>query len=762
MGISTGGLVSGLNTDEIIAQLVNLQRRPIQLLQQNQATFETRLSALLDVNIKLSGLQNAASSLNTADNFNTKSVSVSKASNGDTIVSATASSAAVTGSHTVKVSQLAQAHKIASQGFADQNTSPILDSGSFPSGGNFSFKVGAAGAVTNIAITTTTTLQDLRDAINTANAGVTASILNDGTATNPHRLILNSTSTGASQQITISTNVTTLNFTTNQIEAAAVGTTNSGSYTGTVTSSGTYTGTANKTFLLEIITGGTVPNARYKVSTDGGLTFDNNGGAGYTLSASAAAIGNNTEGVNIAFSDNGSSLTVGDRFSVDVFHPTLQKAQDAVVTVDNLTLVKPTNTLSDAIQGVTLTLVKADVATTVNLTVSSDTTSAKQKIDAFVSAYNDVITFLNDQQSFDPDLGEVNPLLGDFTIRSIQRTVQNVITGAVPGLKSGKLNLAHIGITSNSTTGLLSVDDAKLSSELSTNPTDVLKLFIGTGTPSHSAITFVSKTDKTQVGTYAVNLTTAPQRASFTSATQLQASGLGANELLTFTFTANATHTSPTVTSFTVSLSQNDTINTVVNTLNSSFATKGVALEASQSNGQLSITSKDYGADLKFTVVSDRAADTTSTGIGTTVLTRLGVNAAGSINGHTATGKGNTLTGLSGSPEQGLVLETTTTSTGSFGTITVSSGAADRLAQTLTGFLDTSTGVLKARQDSLQQQIDDLTTEIERKELRLLAEEERLRARFTSLEVLLGQFQAQSQFLTNQLSQLPGIASLGR
>jgi flagellar hook-associated protein 2 len=757
MGITASGLISGLKTDEIIAQLMDLERRPIQLLEQKQTKFETRLSSFLDVNIKLSSLKEAATALNDAQNFNTKTISVSKNASGETLATATASSTAATGNHTIQVSQLAQAHSLAAQGVADQDTTPVLDTVGFPSGGNFSFKVGAAGAVTNIAVTATTTLGQLRDAINNANAGVTATILNDGTATNPYRLVLTSSTTGSDRQIQITNNVTRLDFANRRIEGAVAAATNSGSYTGTVTSSGTYTGTSNKTFLLEIITGGTVGNARYKFSTDGGLTFNDNGGAGFALPTTPAAIGNNTEGVNIAFTDNGSSLSVGDRFTVDVFHPTLQKAQDAIVKVDNLTLVKPTNTIADAIQGVTLNLVKADASTPVNLSISTDATGAQKKIKDFVTAYNAVITFFNKQQSFDPKVGKANPLLGDFTISSVQHALQNTITGAVPGLTSGKLNLAQIGISSDRTTGELSIDDAKLSSMLSSDPTEVLKLFVGTGTPTHNAITLVSQTDKTHVGTYAINITTAPQHASFTSATQLQAAGLGAAELLTFSFTANATSSAPTTSSLSVNLAQNDTINTVVNKLNSAFATNNVALEASQTNGQLVIQSKAYGADIRFTVASDRAADTTSTGIGTTAHTLTGVNVAGSINNHTATGKGNTLTALAGTPEAGLVLSTTATTTGSFGTITVSSGVADRLKRTLTDLLDPTTGILKSRQDALQKNIDKLAEQIEGKEKDLGTKEERLRARFSSLEVLLGKFQSQSAFLTNQLGQLQNI-----
>jgi flagellar hook-associated protein 2 len=754
MGISADGLISGLNTADIISQLLALQRRPIEILQSSQKTFETRLAALLDVNVKVSSLKNAAAALNDPENFNTKTISVTKGSNNDDLVTATVNNAAVTGSHTIEVSQLAQAHKVASQGFTDENTTAVA-SGS----GKFSFKIGASGAVTTIDVTSTTKLQELRDAINSANAGVTASILNDGSSTNPYRLILNSNATGAANDITIVTNDTTLDFTNKQIEEAAVNSANSGSYTGTVTSSGTYTGTTNKSFLIEIMTAGTVDGtARYKVSTDGGVTFDDNGGLGYSVSATASAIGNNTEGVNIAFSNAG-TLSVGDQFSVDVFNPTLQEAQDAIVKIDTLTLVKSSNTITDAIQGVTLNLAKAETGKQVNLTVSASTSSASSKINEFVGAYNEVMDFLDSQQRYDPEVGIANPLLGDFTIRTLQQTIQNTITGIVPGLSSGKLNIAQVGITSDSNTGKLSVNDSELSAALSSNANDVLKLFVGTGTPSNSAITFSNKSDKTKIGAYPVFITTAAQKADFTSATQLQTTGLGSDELLTFTFSGNATSSTPTTTSFTVTLSQNDTINTVVSTLNSAFATENVALEASHDNGKLSIKSKDYGADLKFTVVSDQPASTTSTGIGQTVQTGIGVDIAGTINGHAGTGKGDALTGLSGSAEDGLIISSRTTSTGDFGTVTVSSGVADQLEQVLAGFLDPLNGVMKSRQDTIQNRIDQLSEQIAKKEEQLTRQEERLRAQFASLEVVLGQFKSQSDFLSNQLKNLPTISS---
>ena len=94
-------------------------------------------------------------------------------------------------------------------------------------------------------------------------------------------------------------------------------------------------------------------------------------GAGIVAASALTAIdgsGATNEGVQIGFGAAG-ALAVGDRFSVDVFNPQLQQAQDAVVKIDNTTITKSSNTITDAIQGVTLNLLQADSANGVNLSV---------------------------------------------------------------------------------------------------------------------------------------------------------------------------------------------------------------------------------------------------------------------------------------------------------------------------------------------------------------------------------------------------------
>jgi len=388
MGVASSlGLISGINYQDLVSKLISLERRPVTLLQNRKLDIQTKMGALDSLSIKLSSLKSASEALDDESMFNTKSIEVTS-SGTDTYLSATTTSGAAAGSYTVYVDQLAQAHKIASQGWADENSTAILDSGSYPSGGNFSFRIGDSGTFTDIQISTTTTLQELRDMINSADAGVSASILNDGTDTNPYRLVLTSDTTGASNDVQVTTNVTQLDFTNKLIEEATSDTTNSGTYTGSVTSNTTeyYTGTTNKSYIIETITAGAVGAgpARYKYSTDGGITWDDNSGSGYAFATSETAIGGNLENVKVTFTDSG-AMSVGDTFRVDVFNPTFNEAQDAVIRVDTLTLIKESNTISDVIDGVTLNLITADTSTANTVTVSQgDVSSAKSNIERFV------------------------------------------------------------------------------------------------------------------------------------------------------------------------------------------------------------------------------------------------------------------------------------------------------------------------------------------------------------------------------------------
>jgi len=763
------GLVSGIDIDSLISQIQDVQRRPIVQLQTRQATFQKQISSLFDVSSKLSTLLAVATSVNNPANFNTRTASVTKTSAGVSLLTATADSTATIGSYALTVQQLAQANKKASQGFVDQNTTAVASGD-----GTFKFKVGSSGTEYSATVSSATTLQGLRDAINSAGGSVTASIINDGTGSNPYRLVLAANSQGSANTITITNNDTTLDFTNKKVEAAYAFTTNS--FAGTVSSNAgnNYTGSTNKTFMVKIVTSGDAGVATYKYSIDGGINYLGANGAAYSGSNaittqgtltnyidSAVASNSTNEGVQIAFGSG--TLAADDTFTVDVFNPTFQSAQDAVVKIDNTTVTKSSNTITDAIQGVTLNLTQADTSNSVTLSVASDSAGLSEKIKNFVTAYNDVNKFLTDQFTFDPKVKKAGALLADSSVRAVQRLLKDVVSGSIPGLTSGKSNLSQIGITSDSKTGTLTVDDSKLSAAITSDPDGVRRLFLGLGTPTNSAISFSSLTAKTAAGTYGIELTVAPAKATLGGSgdatfQDLSTTGLTNAEVLSFTYSSNYTATSPTTTSFAVTLTAGSKINDVVSALNSAFATQKVGLSASNDSGRLKLTSTEYGKDIRFTVVSDQAGST-QTGIGAVGLTAQGTDIAGLINGHSATGKGKILTSSSGFGEEGLSISTESTTTGLFGTIAVSRGVGDRLAASLDAYTNPTSGIFIGKTNTLQGNVDRISQDITKINDRITREGDRLRGQLQRLEITLGKFQATSNFLTNQLSKLPTFSS---
>jgi len=773
MGITSSGLASGINFDQLIQQVQDSQRRPVVLLQARQATYQKEITAVLSVSTKLSTLLAVASSVNNPANFNTNTVAVGKTTLGASLLSATATSTAAKGTYAISVKQLAQAAKLAANGFVDQNATSVASGD-----GTVKFKVGNAGTEYSVTVSAGTTLQALRDAINAKAGSVTATIINDGTGSNPYRLVLAPNESGASSSITITNNDTTLDFTNKKVEAAYAFTGNS--FAGTITSNAgnNYTGSTNKTFLIQAVTGGAPGAATYKYSIDGGLTYLGYGGAAYngaagpatsgagiTAAVAATAIdgtGTTNEGVQIGFGATG-TLVAGDKFSVDVFAPTFQTGQDAVVVVDGTTYTKSSNTVTDLIQGVTLNLLQADTANGLILSVSSNASGATEKIKNFVSAYNEFNTFLNDQLNFNANSSQASALLGDATLRAIQKKLKDIVSGQIPGLTTGKANLSQIGITSNSKTGVLTVNEGTLSSAISSDPEGVQRLFLGIGTPSNSAITFVGLSATTSAGRYGLNITTAPQKALLGGATDatfqdLSTTGLTLAETLSFSYSGDYTATTPATTSFSATLSAGLKINDIVSTLNSTFATQKVSLSASNDSGKLKITSKDYGKDIRFTVVSDQAPlAVTQTGIGSVGLTAQGADIAGTINDHSAIGRGNVLKSNSGFREDGLVISTESASSGLFGTIAVTRGVGDQLVSSLAAYTDPTVGILTSKSKGLQGTVDRLKKDIEKFNARIEQDGERFRSQLIRLESLLGKFQATSNYLTNQLANLPKL-----
>jgi flagellar hook-associated protein 2 len=176
-------------------------------------------------------------------------------------------------------------------------------------------------------------------------------------------------------------------------------------------------------------------------------------------------------------------LTDADNSGLSVFDSatqltTLNAAVDAIIEVDGQTVTSSSNTIVDAIDGVTITALKEDVGV-YDLTVSTNTAIIKSNIELFVTNYSSLITYMNTVTAFDADAGTVGVLLGDSTIRSLSNQIRTKINETVTGISGQYTTLVDLGITSNAD-GTMKIDAAKLDTALTTNMDDVAELFSST------------------------------------------------------------------------------------------------------------------------------------------------------------------------------------------------------------------------------------------------------------------------------------------
>lgn len=159
----------------------------------------------------------------------------------------------------------------------------------------------------------------------------------------------------------------------------------------------------------------------------------------------------------------------------------VNQAQDADLLVNGLQIFSASNTVTDAIPGVSFTaLIDSDGLTDVTITVSEDYTNSVEKIIDFVNSYNQVVAEFKNQFAVDPTTGaSVGILSSDFTLQSIQSKLNESMLSRNYQLAGNEfLSLSEIGITLNSD-GYLEVDQSTLEDKLSEDVDSVARLFQG-------------------------------------------------------------------------------------------------------------------------------------------------------------------------------------------------------------------------------------------------------------------------------------------
>jgi flagellar hook-associated protein 2 len=188
--IQSLGAGSGLFTNDLVNQLVQVERAPAETrLNRQEAEAQAQISAFGKIRSALEGLKESMEALSSPDSMKAYTPS---SSNEDVVGVAVDSSTANRGSYSVDVQQLARAQSLASAEQADRDSTAM---------GTGTLTLNVGGTATNITIdSSNNTLQGIADAINGANAGVSAGIVDTGSG---YRLVMSSDDSGTANQISV-------------------------------------------------------------------------------------------------------------------------------------------------------------------------------------------------------------------------------------------------------------------------------------------------------------------------------------------------------------------------------------------------------------------------------------------------------------------------------------------------------------------------------------------------------------------------------
>lgn len=197
---------------------------------------------------------------------------------------------------------------------------------------------------------------------------------------------------------------------------------------------------------------------------------------------------NNTgEEINLADGGDGVLSSLGLTDSDGAIKNELVAVQDAIVEIDGVTITRSSNTIDDAIEGVTLNLYSASPDTAVSMEVSTDLSSIKSAITSFVDAYNEYRDFVLTQQATTSDgtASSDATLFSDTLLRQIIRSVNSALNTSITTDDGTVLSMASLGISFNSKNEL-ELDEDTLNSILSTD-VDAVKQLLGLNMTSSSS-----------------------------------------------------------------------------------------------------------------------------------------------------------------------------------------------------------------------------------------------------------------------------------
>jgi flagellar capping protein FliD len=440
--IQLPGLLTGIDTSSLINQMMAIERRTLSMYEDRKDMWDERQTDLGTLETKLSNLQSSVRALSDADELR----AFSTASSDSDILTAEASYNAYEGNHTVVINQLATAERWV-------HSTGLEYAEDYVGEGTFIYSYNNKEAV--ITTTATTTLAELAGLINNDanNPGVTAGllyyndayhlVLNGNDAGTDYEISINSSSTElwqANSELTVGGDNATLSsklidldqFGDDSLEGGEVIEITGTDHNGVAITQVNLAITSNTKISHLISEINDAFDGVAKATFENGkiILIDQNSGASglsinlnYNANGSAATL---TLPAMSVLAEGGSTTADMAGFTEADFIET-QSAQDSQIRVDGYPpdawISRSSNTIDDCLEGVTLHLHDTTDENGVDVTLTRDIQSVKDRLSKMVEAYNLAVSYIQEKTSYDESTKVAGSLISDYTVTTIRSQI---------------------------------------------------------------------------------------------------------------------------------------------------------------------------------------------------------------------------------------------------------------------------------------------------------------------------------------------------
>lgn len=453
-------------------------------------------------------------------------------------------------------------------------------------------------------------------------------------------------------------------------------------------------------------------------------------------------------------------------------------AQDAEITFNGLTISSSTNQFEDLVDGLSLQVKSEAPGVMQTIDVANNSQQVVETVKEFVNVYNQLGDIFKDLSSYDrpsdeereedPEAEFTGLLAGSSILRELRTQIRDSVSGAIDGLTGTYDSLASIGISMD-LKGVMSLDESVLTNALNSDIDNVSKLFAKGGSSDDSLVQVLSTNDKTQTGSFALELTQVASRASVLGG----AATLNGDSTVTIAPGASFSLVLDQSSATTINFAAGDYTMQDLAQLMQTAINNSAEVQASNSriavaveDGKLAFTSERYGGNSKIELTSFSGFD--NAGL-TTDLTANGVNADGfltmsdgtqlNIGAYVDQQDGRkfkisdfAFAGENAAEVRGLEFAVMGGDIGARGSINITEGFASRLFQTVNDSIAEDEGLVAQRVGSLDSRLERIEERREKVDARYEKLELKYRLQFSMLQSIMSQMQETQNFLTQTYS----------